>query len=64
MVTLSEMPKAYLDDWLTMLSDHTYQVNKAQTDALAADYIRESRRIQDRVQILVSAFDPNKCPIR
>jgi hypothetical protein len=62
MVTLSEMPKAYLDDRLTMLSDHTYQVNKAQTDALAADYISESRRIQDRVQILVASFDPNKCP--
>jgi hypothetical protein len=62
MVTLSEMPKAYLDDRLTMLSDHTYQVNKAQTDALAADYIDESRKIQGRVQILVASFDPSKCP--
>ncbi len=62
MVTLSEMPKAYLDDRLTMLSDHTYQVNKAQTDALTADYINESHKIQDRVQILVSSFDPTKCP--
>lgn len=62
MVTLSEMPKEYLDDRLTMLSDHTYQVNKAQTDALAADYINNSHKIQDRVQILVSSFDPGKCP--
>jgi hypothetical protein len=64
MVTLSEMPKAYLDDRLTMLSDHTYQVNKAQTDALAADYINDSRKIQDRVQILVSSFDSSKCPTK
>lgn len=62
MVTLSEMPKEYLDDRLTMLSDHTYQVNKAQTDALAADYINNAHKIQDRVQILVASFDPTKCP--
>ncbi len=62
MVTLSEMPKEYLDDRLTMLSDHTYQVNKAQTDALAADYINNAHQIQDRVQILVASFDPAKCP--
>lgn len=62
MVTLSEMPKEYLDDRLTMLSDHTYQVSKAQTDALTKDYIDDARKIQDRVQILVSAFDPSKCP--
>ena len=62
MVTLSEMPKAYLDDRLTMLSDHTYQVNKAQTDALTTGYINDSQKIQDRVQILVSSFDPAKCP--
>jgi hypothetical protein len=62
MVTLSEMPKEYLDDRLTMLSDHAYQVNKAQTDTLTKDYIDDARKIQDRVQILVSAFDPSKCP--
>jgi hypothetical protein len=62
MVTLSEMPKEYLDDRLTMLSDHTYQVSKVQTDALTKDYIDEARKIQDRVQILVSSFDPDKCP--
>jgi len=62
MVTLSEMPKEYLDDRLTMLSDHAYQVDKAETDALTRDYIANSRRIQDRVQILVSTFDPEKCP--
>jgi RNase P subunit RPR2 len=56
------MPKEYLDDRLTMLSDHAYQVNKAQTDTLTKDYIDDARKIQDRVQILVSAFDPSKCP--
>jgi hypothetical protein len=62
MVTLSEMPKEYLDDRLTMLSDHAYQVDKVETDALTKDYIADARKIQDRVQILVSTFDPNKCP--
>jgi len=62
MMTLSEMPKEYLDDRLAMLSDHTYQVNKTQTDALTKDYIDDSRKIQERVQILVSSFNPDKCP--
>ncbi|HLX37106.1 MAG TPA: hypothetical protein VKR29_04870, partial [Candidatus Binataceae bacterium] len=62
MATLSEMPKEYLDDRLTMLSDHSYQVNKAQTDALTKEYIDDSHKIQDRVSILVSSFDMNKCP--
>lgn len=62
MATLSEMPKEYLDDRLTMLSDHPFQVNKAQTDALTKDYVDDSRRIQDRVLILISSFDPSKCP--
>jgi hypothetical protein len=62
MATLSEMPKEYLDDRLTMLSDHSYQVNKAQTDALTKDYIEDSHKIQDRVSILVSSFDLSKCP--
>ena len=62
MATLSEMPKEYLDDRLTMLSDHVYQVNKAQTDALTTEYIGDARRIQDRVSILVSSFDLAKCP--
>ena len=47
MATLSEMPKEYLDDRLTMLSDHTFQVNKAQTDLLTKDYIEDSHKIQD-----------------
>jgi hypothetical protein len=64
MVTLSEMPEEYLDDRLTMLSDHSYQVNKAQTDALTKDYIDDSRRIYARVSILVSSFDVSKCPTR
>ena len=62
MTTLSEMPKEYLADRLTMLSDHAYQVDKVETDALTKDYIADARKIQDRVQILVSTFDPNKCP--
>jgi hypothetical protein len=62
MATLSEMPKEYLDDRLTMLSDHTFQVNKAQTDLLTKDYIEDSHKIQDRVSILVSSFDLSKCP--
>jgi len=62
MTTLSEMPKEYLADRLTMLSDHAYQVSKGQTDALMKDYIDNAQRIQVRVQILVSAFDPSKCP--
>jgi len=62
MATLSEMPKEYLDDRLTMLSDHSYQVNKAQTDALTKEYIDDSHKIQERVSILVSSFDPSKCP--
>ena len=63
MATLSEMPKEYLDDRLTMLSDHSYQVNKAETDALTKEYIADSHRIQERVRILVSSFDPSKCPL-
>ena len=62
MATLSEMPKEYLDDRLTMLSDHSYQVNKAQTDALTKEYIDNARAIQERVSILVSSFDLSKCP--
>jgi len=62
MATLSEMPKEYLDDRLTMLGDHSYQVNKAQTDALTKEYIDNSHKVQDRVSILVSSFDPSKCP--
>ena len=62
MATLSEMPKEYLDDRLTMLSDHSYQVNKVQTDALTKDYIDNARAIQERVSILVSSFDLSKCP--
>jgi hypothetical protein len=62
MVTLSEMPREYLDDRLTMLSDHTVQVNKTQTDALTKDYINDAQRIQDRVEILVFAFSPDQCP--
>jgi hypothetical protein len=62
MVTLSQMPKEYLDNQLTMPSDHTYPLSKTQSDALAKDYIEDTKQIQDRVQILVSAFDPSKCP--
>jgi len=63
MATLSEMPKEYLDDRLTMLSDHNYQVNKAQTDALTKDYIDDSRKIQERVSILITSFNTQECPI-
>jgi hypothetical protein len=63
MTTLSEMPKEYLDDRLTMLSDHNYQVNKAQTDALTSDYIDDSRKIQQRVGILITSFNIQECPI-
>ncbi len=63
MATLSEMPKEYLDDRLTMLSDHPYQVNKAQTDALTKDYIDDSRKIQARVSILITSFNLKECPI-
>ncbi len=62
MATLSQMPKEYLDDRLTMLTDHQSQVNKTQTDALTRNYIDNARKIQMRVEILVSAFDPSKCP--
>jgi hypothetical protein len=62
MVTLSEMPKEHLNDRLTMPSDHTYQVDKTQEDALTKDYIEDTKRIQDHVLVLVSAFDPKKCP--
>lgn len=64
MATLSEMPKEYLDDRLTMLSDHPYQVDKAQTDALTRDYIDDSRKIQARVGILITSFDLKECPIQ
>jgi hypothetical protein len=61
MVTLSEMPREYLEQRLAMLSDHVYQVNQRQQDALTSRYIEDSQKIQDRVQILVSSFDPSKC---
>jgi hypothetical protein len=62
MASLSEMPKEYLDDRITMLSDHSYQVDKAETDALTREYIADSHKIQERVSILVSSFDLTKCP--
>jgi len=62
MATLSEMSKEYLDDRLTMLGDHSYQVNKAETDALTKEYIANSQKIQAHVSLLVSSFDMNKCP--
>lgn len=64
MATLSEMPKEYLDDRLSMLSDHPYQVNKAQTDALTREYIDDSRKIEERVSIMITSFDLKECPIQ
>lgn len=61
MVTLSEMPEEYLQERLTMLTDHVYQLDPKQRDALTSRYIDNSQKIQDRVQILVSSFDPSKC---
>ena len=63
MATLSEMPKEYLDDRLTMLADHPREVNKAQTDMLEKEYIDDSREIQERVSILIASFDLKACPI-
>ncbi len=62
MVTLSEMPQAYLDDRLPMLSDQVLKDNKEQSDMMLRDYFENARAIQTRVQILVSAYDPGKCP--
>ena len=62
MATLSEMPKEYLDDRITMLSDHAYQINKTETDELTKEYIANAQKIQAHVSILVSSFDMNKCP--
>jgi hypothetical protein len=64
MATLSEMPKEYLDDRLTMLSDHPYQVDKAETDGLTKEYIDDSRKIEERVSILITSFDMKECPIQ
>ena len=61
MYTLSEMPRVYLEDRIGMLADHVYQMNPKQSDELTKNYIEDSQKIQSRVQILVSAFDPAKC---
>jgi hypothetical protein len=62
MVSLSQMPEQYLEDRITMLSDHQQQFDKAQAGALTYHYIENSQNIRARVQILVSSFDPSKCP--
>lgn len=61
MYTLSEMPRVYLEDRIGMLSDHAIKINQQQADALTKQYIDDSQKIQDRVQLLVSTFDPSKC---
>lgn len=62
MVTLSQMPQAYLHDRLPMLSDPILKDNKTQSDQLLKEYIENSQQIQTRVEILVSSYDPGKCP--
>ena len=62
MVTLSQMPQAYLEDRLPMLSDPILKDNKAQSEQLLKEYIDNSHQIQSRVEILVSSYDPGKCP--
>lgn len=62
LVSLSQMPEQYLQDRITMLSDHQQPIDRAQISALTRHYIESSQNIQSRVQILVSSFDPGKCP--
>jgi hypothetical protein len=62
LVTLSEMPEQYLEDRIAMLSDHQQQIDKAQMVALTTHYVENSQNIEARVQLLVSSFDPSKCP--
>lgn len=62
LVTLSEMPEQYLEDRIAMLSGHQQQIDKAQMVALTTRYVENSQNIQARVQLLVSSFDPSKCP--
>ena len=61
MYTLSEMPRVYLEQRIGMLSDHAIKINQQQADALTKQYIEDSQKIQSRVQLLVSTFDPAKC---
>jgi hypothetical protein len=62
MVALSQMPAQYLNERMVMLTDHQQQIDKDDTNALAHQYIENSRNIQRRVQLLVNTFDPSKCP--
>src|SRR5579871_2360169 len=62
LVSLSQMPEQYLQDRITMLSDHQQQIDKTQVGELTRHYIENSRNIQARVELLVSSFDPNRCP--
>lgn len=62
LVSLSQMPEQYLEDRITMLADHQQQIDKAQIGELTHHYIENSQHIQSRVRLLVSSFDPGKCP--
>ena len=62
LVSLSQMPEQYLQDRMTMLSDHQQQIDKTQLGELTRHYIENSRNIQARVQLLASSFDLSRCP--
>src|SRR5690242_12687222 len=57
MVTLSEMPKVYLDQRLAMLSK--VKLDEGQQKDLAARYIDDSQKIQDTVERLEKTYNPD-----
>jgi hypothetical protein len=57
MVTLSEMPKIYLDQRLAMMSK--VKLDAAQEKELASRYIDDSQKIQDTVRRLESTYNPD-----
>ena len=59
MVTLSDMPRMYLDDRLEMLSQNNYKLNQRQQDALTQQFIEDSQKIHDVTHRLVSTFNPD-----
>ena len=59
MVTLSDMPRMYLDDRLQMLGQNNYKLNQRQQDALTQQFIADSQKIREVTHRLVSTFNPD-----
>jgi hypothetical protein len=59
MTTLSEMPNAYLEPRLEMIT--SVKLEKAQQDSLAQDYISNSQKIEEVVSRLEKTYNPEEC---